>query len=255
MLGAIAGDVIGSGYRARPPATGAFPLFTEASRFTDGTVLTAAIGFAIMTDRDYASALRIFGRLYPMAGYSGFFQAWLTQEFPEPYSSLDCAAAVRASPVGFAFAQREEVLREARSSAEVTHRDQHGIAGAQAVALAIHLGRRGVSKASLRRELSERFGYDLDRRMEDLLRDAGGTSTRDMVPRALIAFLESEDFEEAVRFAVALGGQTGTLACIAGGVAHAHYGAVPPEIVQEVRRRLPQDLLQIVDDFAQNYGP
>jgi ADP-ribosylglycohydrolase len=190
-----------------------------------------------------------------MAGYSGFFQAWLTQEFPEPYSSLDCAAAVRANPVGFAFSEREEVLREARSSAEVTHRDQQGIAGAQAVALATHLSRRGENKASLRRELSERFGYDLERRMEDLLRGGDRTPTRDLVPRALIAFLESEDFEEAVRFAVALGGQTGTLACIAGGIAHAHYGTVPPEIVQEVRRRLPADILQIVDDFAQSYGP
>jgi ADP-ribosylglycohydrolase len=208
-----------------------------------------------MTDRDYASALRIFGRLYPMAGYSGFFQAWLTQEFPEPYSSLDCVAAVRASPVGFAFPQQDEVLREAQTSAEVTHRDQHGIAGAQAVALAVHLGRRGASKTSLRCELSERFGYDLDRRMEDLLRDADKATTRDMVPRALIAFLEGEDYEEAVRFAVSLGGQTGTLACIAGGVAHAHYGSVPPEIVQQVRQRLPQDILQIVDDFTQSYGP
>lgn len=255
MLGAIAGDIIGSAYKGQAPGTGDFPLFDERSRFTDGTVLTAAIGFAIMTDRDYASALRIFGRLYPMAGYSGFFQAWLAQDFPEPYSSLDSGAAMRAGPIGLAFRQQDEVLREAESSAVVTHRDRGGVAGAQAVALAVHLGRRGLGKAALRRELGQRFGYDLERRLEDLLRADGEPVPRDTVPRALIAFLESEDFEEAVRFAVSLGGETDTLACIAGGVAHAHYGEVPPDIVQQVRRLLPRDLLQIVDDFAQAFGP
>lgn len=254
MLGAIAGDVIGSIYESRPVKTTEFPLFTDRSCFTDDTVLTVAVAFAIMTDGDYGAALRIFGRLYPLAGYGGFFQAWLAQDDPEPYNSWGNGSAMRVSPVGLAFDGVDKVIDEAESCAEVTHNHPEGIKGAQAMALAVYLARKGAGKDAIKHEIATRFGYDLDRTLDEI-RPAYklDVSCPGSVPEAIIAFLEGEDFEDTVRLAVSLGGDSDTLACMAGAIAHAHYKEVPREIVREVRSRLPKDLLQIVDEFCEKY--
>jgi ADP-ribosylglycohydrolase len=254
MLGAIAGDIIGSVFEHHPIKSTDFPLFVPESRFTDDTVLTAAVAFAIMTDGDYASSLRIFGRLYPLAGYGTMFQRWLAADDPKPYNSFGNGSAMRVSPVGFAFASEDEVLVEAKRSAECTHDHPKGIRGAQATALAIFLARQGASKDQIKGEIGGRFAYSLDRTLDEIRpKHRFDETCQHTVPEALIAFLEGGDFEDTVRLAVSLGGDSDTLACIAGGMAQAYYKGVPEEILQNVRQRLPADLLQIVDDFYQKY--
>ena len=254
MLGAVAGDIIGSVYERHPIKTMDFPLFQGGSRFTDDTVLTVATAFSILEKRGYAQSFRAFGRRYPGAGYGGGFSRWLWDSDCKPYYSWGNGAAMRVSPVGFAFESLEEVLREARKTAEVSHDHPEGIKGAQAAALAVFLARTGAARQTIREEISARFGYDLSR-TTDQIRPAYrfDVSCQGTTPEAIIAFLESTDYEDAVRRAVSLGGDSDTLACIAGGIAQAFYGEVPEPIAQEAKRRLPEEFLDIIDRFNDAY--
>lgn len=254
MLGSIAGDIIGSVYEQRPIKTMAFPLFQSHSRFTDDTVLTVAIACAILENVDYAASLKAFGRKYPGAGYGGAFWDWLFAPESRPYNSWGNGAAMRVSPVGFAFATIEEVLMEAKKTAEVSHNHPEGIKGAQATALAVFLARTGAAREQIRNEITRRFGYDLNRTIDEIRPRYGfDVSCQGTVPEAIIAFLESRDYEAAVRKAVSLGGDSDTLACITGGIAHAFYKEVPRWIVAEVRGRLSEELLSIIDRFSAAY--
>lgn len=255
MFGAIAGDIIGSVYEGRPVKTTDFPLFTPASRFTDDTVLTVAVAHAILTDGDYATALKAIGRRYPDAGYGGRFIQWLLSDESAPYNSWGNGAAMRVSPVGFAFESLDQVLGQAQRSAEVTHNHPEGIKGAQATACAVLLARTGSTKAGIRAAIETRFGYDLGRDLADIRPNYRfDVSCQGSVPEAIIAFLESESFEQAVRNAVSLGGDADTQACIAGAIAQAYYGSVPRDIAAEVRQRLPEDLLATIERFNGRYG-
>ena len=251
MIGAIAGDIIGSPYEFDPIKTTNFPLFSAQSKFTDDSVLTLATAFTLMTDGNYAENYRIFGRLYPLAGYGNRFKEWLASEDPQPYDSWGNGSAMRVSPIGFAFDDEAEVLREAERSAIVTHNHPEGIKGAQSTALAIFLARQGADAGQIRKELAARFGYDLDRTAADI-RPAYkfNESCQETVPEALICALEADDWEEAVRLSVSLGGDADTLACIAGGVAEALYGPVPAEVALRVKEILPKHLLEIMEDFS-----
>lgn len=250
MIGAIAGDIIGSPYEAHPVKTTDFELLGRDCRFTDDTVLTVATAFSLMTDGDYAQNYRIFGRLYPLAGYGPLFRAWLASDDPQPYGSWGNGSAMRVCPVGFLLDDEAEVLREAARSAAVTHDHPEGIKGAQAVALAVLLARRGTGAEDLRRELTARFGYDLARTAADIRpRYVFDISCQGSVPEALICALEGRDWERAVRLAVSLGGDADTQACIAGAVAEARWGGVPADIDRRVRLVLPGHLLEIVCDF------
>jgi len=160
MLGAIAGDVIGSVYEHRPIKTLDFPLFDAHSRFTDDSVLTIAIADAIVQGMAYAEALKTYGRKYPNAGYGGAFYKWIFAVESQPYNSWGNGSAMRVSPVGFAFATVEEVLHEAERTAIVSHNHPEGIKGAQATALAIFMARKGLDKATIRTEIKRRFRYD-----------------------------------------------------------------------------------------------
>jgi ADP-ribosylglycohydrolase len=255
MLGAITGDVIGSAYEARPIKTVRFPLFSRHSRFTDDTVLTVAVAHAILQGKDYAVCLKDVGRRYPGAGYGASFYRWLFSPTSEPYDSWGNGAAMRVSPVGFAFDSVDEVLAQARKSAEVTHNHPEGIKGAQATALAVYLARTGESKDAIGREIAQRFGYDMNRSLDEIrLEYTFDVSCQGSVPESIIAFLESQDFEDAIRKAVSLGGDADTMAAIAGGIAQAFYGEIPQEIVSGVRERLPVDLLAVLDAFNARYG-
>jgi ADP-ribosylglycohydrolase len=256
MIGAIAGDVIGSVYEARPIKSYDFPLFSNVSTFTDDTVLTVAVASSILNKTGYADAIREFGLKYPDAGYGGFFLEWLYSPDPKPYGSWGNGSAMRVSPVGFAFDTVEEVLDEARKSAEPTHNHPEGIKGAEATALAVFLARTGSRKVLIREEITARFGYDLTRTIDKIRPGYGfDGSCQGTVPEAIIAFLESTGYEDAVRKAVSLGGDSDTLACITGGMAEAFYKEVPEEIVDEVRARLPDEFLDIIDAFEGRYGP
>jgi ADP-ribosylglycohydrolase len=258
VIGAIAGDVIGSVFERAMTRRTDFPLFGRRSRFTDDTVLTVATAQALLEGRDYREAYRDWGDRYPAAGYGPRFRAWLRHPDPPPLGSLGNGSAMRVSPVGFARSTAEEVLREAERSALPTHHHPEGIRGAQAVALAVFLARSGASKEEIRAEIAGRFGYDLDRTIAGI-RPTYRTALRfDMtaegsVPEAILAFLDGEGVEEAVRLAISLGGDSDTQAAIAGGIAEAFDGGVPAEIVAEVRRRLPEDILEVMDAFARAF--
>lgn len=254
MIGAIAGDIIGSIYEANPIKTKTFPLFHPRCRFTDDTVLTVAAAQAILTDRDYGRWFREIGRRHPHAGYGGSFIRWLLTDAAPPYNSWGNGAAMRVSPVGWAFDDAATVLEEAARTAEVTHNHPEGIKGAQAAALAVFLARTTGDKALIKTKISQRFGYDLDRNL-DAIRPGYSfdVSCQGTVPEALIAFLEADSYEDTVRNAISLGGDSDTLACIAGAVAEAYFGAVAPELLERVKHYLPPDLWVITERFYRRY--
>ena len=253
MIGAIVGDIIGSIYEYRQIKTKEFPLFDERCCFTDDTVLTVAIADAILTGRSYKQSLREIGSRYPHAGYGGSFIQWLKSDNPRPYNSWGNGSAMRVSPVGFAFQSEKEVLRQAKLTAEVSHNHPEGIKGAQAAALAVFMARTGIGKEQIRARTAEEFGYNLNRSVDDIrLNYAFDVSCQGTVPEAIIAFLDSESFEDAVRNAVSLGGDSDTLACITGGIADAFYG-VPEHIRKKVQNRLTPDLLEITREFCRKY--
>ncbi len=233
MLGAVAGDIIGSVYEFNNTHRYDFELFTPRSTFTDDTVLTVAVADCILHGKDYARTIWEYGNRYPDRGYGGRFPNWLDSKDLKPYNSFGNGSAMRVSPVGFAFDTLEETLAEARRSAEVTHNHPEGIKGAQAVAAAIFLARRGESKGYIREYITDTFGYDLNRTLDEIRPNYTFDETcQGSVPEAIIAFLESNDYEDAIRKAVTLGGDSDTIACITGGIAQAHYGGVPEYIVR-----------------------
>ena len=250
MIGAIAGDMIGSIYEHHPIKRVDFPLFSSHSRFTDDTVMSLAIARALLEGRDYGREMKTLGRKYPNAGYGGNFFRWLFEDQVKPYQSWGNGAAMRVSPIGFYFNSEEEVLQEARATAQVSHNHPEGVKGAQSVALAILLARGGASKVAIRNRIQADFGYDLNRSYPEIRPVYRfDVSCQGSVPEAMIAFLDSSDYESAVRLAVSLGGDADTQACIAGGIAEAFYGGVPERIQQEVKTRLPDDLLEILEFF------
>jgi ADP-ribosylglycohydrolase len=255
MIGAIAGDIVGSVYEGSGFKGTQFPLVGAQSRFTDDSVLTVAVAKAIMEGLDYRAAVLELGRKYPDAGYSGQFKAWLSAQAPQPYQSFGNGAAMRVSPVGFAFDTEEVVLREARRTAVISHDHPEGIKGAQATALAVFLARTGASKQAIRAELAERFRYDLQRTV-DQIRPAYrlDLSCQGTVPPAVVCFLDAPSYEDAVRNAVSLGGDSDTLACIAGAIAHAFYRDVPARIVASVREILAPELWSITERFCARFG-
>jgi ADP-ribosylglycohydrolase len=254
MLGAIAGDVIGSVYEHRSTGSSEFPLISVASRFTDDTVLTVATAEAILRGTDYESAYRAWASRYPDAGYGGTFRRWVLDTGMGAYGSWGNGSAMRVSPVGWAYDSMETVLQEAAASASVTHDHAEGIRGAQSVALAVFLARTGASKGEIRAEIAGRFGYDLTRTIEEI-RPAYlfDVSCQGSVPEAITAFLEASSVEDAVRLAISLGGDADTQAAIAGGIAEAFFGEVPVEIAAPVLERLPAEMREVVDEFNRMY--
>ena len=253
MIGAIAGDIVGSAYEFDSIKTKDFPLFGPSSHYTDDTVLTVAVAGAILTDGDYRRTVLDHGRRYRGASYGSAFAAWLDAHDPKPYNSWGNGAAMRVGPVGFAFDSAEDVLREAALTAEFTHDHPEGIKGAQATALAVFLARTTRDKEMIRREIASRFGYDLGRTVDGIRPGyAFDESCQGTVPEAIVAFLDASSWEDAVRNAVSLGGDADTLACIAGGIAEAFYGpsSIAPEVRAEVRKRLPKELWEDVGTFC-----
>jgi ADP-ribosylglycohydrolase len=254
MLGAIAGDVIGSVFEGSGLKSTTFPLFSLASTYTDDTVLTVAVASAILHRRDYAECLREFGRRHPDRGYGGHFKQWLQNDSMGSYNSWGNGAAMRVCPVGWAFGSIDRVLHEAQLSAAVTHNHPEGIRGAQAIALAVFLARHGAGKTEIRREIPNRFGYDLQRSADEIRPGyAFDISCQGSVPESIVCFLDSENLEEAIRLAISLGGDADTMACIAGAIAEAYYGNVSDSICSELRARLPLDLLDVVERFQEQY--
>ncbi|MDM8519862.1 ADP-ribosylglycohydrolase family protein [Anaerolineales bacterium HSG6] len=263
MIGAIVGDVIGSVFERFNTKSMEFPLFSQFTRFTDDTVLTVAVADAIMS-RDaqadhshlYATKIKAYGRRYPNAGYGQMFRNWVASDSMEGYGSYGNGSAMRVSPVGFAFDSLDEVLKEAKLSAMVTHSHPQAVIGAQAVASAIFLARNGESKAAIKQFVSDKFGYNLNQTLDEIRPVYKfDVSCAGSVPQAIIAFLESEHFEDAIRKAISLGGDSDTIACIAGGIAQAHYKKIPSELVERVWSFLDAELQDVVSRFNERYNP
>ena len=255
MLGAIAGDVIGSVHEHTRTKTKDFPLLTSQSRFTDDTVLTVAVADCLLHARDYADALHDYFHAYPDASYGGTFFLWASCRRRAPYKSWGNGAAMRVSPVAYARATLDEVLAEAKRSAEVTHDHEQGIRGAQATAAAIFLARTGATKGQIRQYIEGQFDYFLDDTVDGLRPTyQPDSSCQWSVPESIMAFLDSTGYEDAVRNAISLGGDADTMACIAGAIAEAYYGGVPAAIAEAVLARLDDRLRCVVREFCQRYG-
>src|SRR5260370_1777896 len=255
MLGAIAGDIIGSVYERRPIKKYDFPLFDPHCHPTDDTVLTVALADSILTGKDYAITMKDYFSRYPNAGYGEKFTHWALSLSLRPYDSWGNGSAMRVSPIAWAFASLETVLEEAKKSAEVTHNHLEGVKGAQATAAAGFLARSGKCKQEIKEYVENSFGYDLGEPFDQLREHYDyDVSCQGTVPPAINAFLASKDYENAVRLAISLGGDSDTLACIAGGIAHAFYGSVPRHIKEPVLDMLEWRLKQVVVKFCAKFG-
>ena len=229
LLGAIAGDVIGSFYEYRPVGSVEFNLFDEWSSFTDDTVMTVANADWLLTHDSLLGIMQDYGNRYINAGYGGMFYSWLREYDPQPYNSFGNGSAMRVSPVGWAFKTLEETLAAAKQSAEVTHNHPEGIKGAY---------------------IESTFGYNLSRTCDEIRPGYQFDETcQGSVPESIIAFLESTDYENAIRLAISLGGDADTMAAIAGGIAEAYYKEIPSYIVDEVQKRLPQEFIDVTQRF------
>ncbi len=256
MIGAIAGDIIGSVHEYLGTKTTTFDLFHPHCRFTDDTVLTVAVADCLLNGKSYVSAFHEYFQRYPAAGYGSRFYDWASSGSTEAYNSFGNGSAMRVGPVGWAFDTLDEVLGEAKRSAEVTHNHPEGIKGAQATAAAILLARQHKTKQEIRNVIGQLTGYDLSQRIDDIRPHYTFNETcQGTVPQAVIAFLESEDYEDAVRKAVSLGGDADTLACITGSIAEAFYGGVPESISRRALDLLHPHLRKIVMDFSHRYMP
>jgi ADP-ribosyl-[dinitrogen reductase] hydrolase len=244
MLGAIAGDIVGSRFEGHPGPPEDFDLFHPHCRFTDDTVCTLAVADALLGTRDFAGTLRAFVRRHPNRGYGGMFLNWAFSDDAPAYGSWGNGAPMRASAVGWLAADEPEAMDLAAAQAAVSHDHPDAVAAAQAVALAILLLRHGEPPPRVRQRLAEDFGYDLA--PERALRRGGfDVSSAGTMPPALTAAFEATDWENAVRTAVCLGGDTDTLACIAGAVAEAIHG-VPADIAAQAKGLLTADLADVL---------
>lgn len=252
ILGAIAGDVIGSVYEFNNTRTTDFPLFKRETTFTDDTVMTIAIADAILHNKDFAQTILDYGKRYPNRGYGTSFFNWLAHDTPAPpYNSWGNGSAMRVSAVDFAYNDLDKVLKKAEKTAVVTHNHPEGIKGAQATAAAIFLARTGKNKAEIKAYIEQKFGYDLDFTLDEIRPTFPfDESCQGTVPQSIVAFLESTDYDSAIRLAISLGGDSDTIACITGGIAIAFYKEMSQVIVDKIRREyLPPAFVTIIDEF------
>ncbi|MBO4379730.1 MAG: ADP-ribosylglycohydrolase family protein [Muribaculaceae bacterium] len=268
MIGSIAGDIIGSKYEFANIKIKEFPLFGEDHGFTDDSVLTVATADWILNGGDLAHIYQQYAmnNPHPMGGYGPIFCRWVVRasrlgDF-SAYGSCGNGSAMRISPVGWAFDTEEEVLAKAKESAECTHNHPEGIIGAQATALAIFMARKGASAEDIRKAITDRFGYDLSMTVDEIRPRyswagldgiVSGATCQGSVPQAIICALEATDYEDAVRNAVSIGGDSDTIACITGSIAEAMFG-VPDEIRKSAMEYLPDDFVKVVTTFESRYG-
>ena len=266
MYGAILGDIIGSPFEFdRGDKTKNFDLFSKGCDFTDDSVMTIAVGEALLAigtkatvkeiEEAVASNMQDWGRRYPYAGYGGRFRYWLRERNPKPYGSYGNGSAMRVSAAGWLYDSMERTREVARATANVTHNHPEGIKGAEATAGAIYMARSGSSKEEIKEYIEREFHYNLDRTLDEIRPGYHMDETcQRTVPEAIIAFLESKDFEDAIRNAVSLGGDTDTLGAITGSIAEAFYG-IPAVLLAECRNRIAEGLMtDVLDEFAHVLG-
>lgn len=260
MMGAIIGDIVGSRFEWHNYRHKDFTLFHPKCRPTDDSIMTLAVAKAILAARpDYedlpakaVAAMQELGRAYPRAGYGRGFRAWLQSDHPEPYNSFGNGSAMRVSPTGFAARTEEEAQKLALAVTAVTHNHPEGIKGAEAVAVLIYHARQGMAMEDLH-ELAQNRYYPLDFTLDEIRPTYEFSSAcQGSVPQALVAFFSSTGFEDAIRNAISIGGNSDTIAAIAGSIAEAHYG-IPADLREAAMQRLDAPLQQIVTEFESVY--
>lgn len=260
MYGAILGDIIGSLFEFdRGDKTKDFKLFSRRYHFTDDSVMTLAVCEALLKvgqdatvkeiEDTVISSMQSWGRRYPHEGYGGYFRRWLTARHPEPYNSFGNGSAMRVSAAGWLYDSLEKTRVVAKATANVTHNHPEGIKGAEATASAIFMARNGSSKEEIKKYIENEFHYDLNRTLDEIRPSFHMDETcQKTVPEAIIAFLEARDFEDAIRNAVSLGGDTDTLGAITGSIAEAYFG-ISESLISECRNRINKDMRDVVDAF------
>ncbi|BDS10156.1 ADP-ribosylglycohydrolase family protein [Aureispira anguillae] len=264
MIGLIAGDIIGSIYEYpfykgqwdKPKPYQDFKLFQKGCRFTDDTTMSLAIAAALLEEQSYEQTLYKYGNEYWGVGYGGNFKKWLKTPFEniKAYHSFGNGSAMRVNAIGWAFDTEKEVLAEAKKTALPTHNHPEGIKGAEAVALAVFMARMGCSKEEIKHNIQQKVGYELERKPIDIRPSyTFDVTCQGSVPESIICFLASKNLEDAIRLAISLGGDTDTMAAIAGGIAAAYYQAVPKVIYEGVQAHLDKKLWAIVQAFEKHY--
>ena len=260
MYGAILGDMIGAPYEFdRGNKSKEFDMFNDQVEFTDDSVMTIAVAEGIMNaglDADeknmkaeIVKSMKFWGRKYPDAGYGNRFIWWLMLDDPNPYGSFGNGSAMRVASAGWFYDSMERTREVARWTAEVTHNHPEGVKGAEATAAAMFMARHNATKDQIREYITKEFGYDLSRTCDEIRPEYRHTELcQETVPEAVTAFLEGNDFEDVIRTAVSLGGDCDTLTCIAGSMGEAFY-EIPEWMITECRKRLPEDILAVVDRF------
>lgn len=257
MLGSIIGDIVGSVYEFRNIKTKEFELFSPKGNYTDDSILTIATADWLLHGGHAAHHYSHYGTQHPMGYYGGGFRAWLRRTSQSndfsPYNSCGNGSAMRVGPVGWAFNTKEEVLAKAKESAECTHNHPEGIKGAQATALAILRARQGANKEAIRTELEQEFGYNLHFTCNEIRPTyTWGALCQNSVPQAIVAFLDGNSFEDCVRNAISIGGDSDTIGCISGSIAEAFYG-IAPELREQAMAYLPQEFKDIVTEFETKF--
>lgn len=262
LIGAIIGDIAGSIYEFNPHKSKDINLQNKDMEYTDDTIMTIVVADWILNDKKLTkkglvARMQQWGRKYPnpMGAYGGMFSQWLFSNNPKPYNSQGNGAAMRVAAVGFAFSSLEETLKVAQKSAEVTHNHPEGIKGAQATAAAIFMARTGSTKEEIRRYISENFGYDMNRTCDDIRPTYSfDGSCQGTVPESIIAFLDSKDYEDAIRLCISLGGDADTMGAITGAIAGAYYHKMPYDLYEFALNKLPDDIKGIIKQFDSEHA-
>ena len=256
MLGALVGDIIGSVYEFCNTKSTDFELFCGGSNFTDDSVMTLAVAKWLLEDEAHTihyliCCMQELGDHHPYAGYGGRFAGWLCEDNPQPYNSWGNGAGMRVSPVGLYAKTLDEALALAAITASVSHNHPEGVKGAQAIATSVFLCKQGKSKQEIKEYVENTFGYDLHRTIAEIRPRYGfDVSCQGSAPEAIIAFLEGNSFEEVIRLAISLGGDSDTIGAMAGAIAACMY-PVPNEISERCNNILTEDLREIKDRFCQ----
>lgn len=262
MIGSIIGDIVGSVYEFTPNniKTKQFEFFNPNGSYTDDSILTFATADWLLHGGEVAHYYSKYGEKYPwpMGGYGGGFKLWLVRSIRQqdyrPYNSCGNGSAMRVGPVGWAFDTIEEILAKAKESAECTHNHPEGIKGAQATALAIMMARHGCDKNEIRSEIEKRFEYDLQFTCEQIRPTyTWGGTCQDSVPQAIVAFLDGEDYEDSIRNAISIGGDSDTIGCITGSIAEAYFG-VRADLRNSAMNYLPEEFQSIISEFENKFG-
>lgn len=263
MYGAVIGDIIGSTYEWHNVKHEDFELFPSGSRFTDDTVLTVAVADKILNQdkssvgsrKSYALWYQQYYKRYPGAGFGQMFSEWAVRENISVQRSFGNGAAMRVSAIGYAFDTPKEVLSEVKKSCFYTHNHPEAIAGASAIALAIFLARHDYSKDEIQKQITKQFKYNMDFALDDIRDDYVFDSRSSYsVPPAIKAFLESDSYEDAIRKAVSIGGDSDTIACMAGGIAQAFYKTIPDKILSKGKALLDVGLKNVLNEFNEKYN-